>query len=78
MDRGASEYEISKFELPRTLSRKVVRQLLVDKAEYAGWELYRVRVYPNGRRVITLRRKIIRARKTQPVLIGSRLGHSSY
>ncbi|HEY6739699.1 MAG TPA: DUF5703 family protein [Actinopolymorphaceae bacterium] len=69
----ASEYEIERFELPRTWSRRVVRQLLVDKAEYAGWELHRVRVYPDGRRVVWMRRRIIRAVRTRPMLVARRM-----
>lgn len=69
---SSSEYEIEKLRLPRTLSRRVVRQLLTDRAEYAGWELDRMRVYPDGQRVVTLKRKIIRARKTVTLLAGSR------
>jgi hypothetical protein len=59
-----AEYEIQDLHLPRTLSRRVVRQLLVDRAEYDGWELARVRLYPDGRRKVTLRRRIIRVNKT--------------
>jgi hypothetical protein len=59
-----AEYEFHQLSLPRTLSRRVVRQLLVDRAEYDGWELARVRLYPDGRRKITLRRRIIRVQKT--------------
>jgi hypothetical protein len=59
-----AEYEFHHLQLPRTLSRRVVRQLLVDRAEYGGWELARVRLYPDGRRKVTLRRRIIRVQKT--------------
>ncbi len=61
-----AEYETHQLKLPRTLSRRVVRQLLVERAEYGGWELARVRVYPDGRRTVTLRRRIIRVNKTLP------------
>ncbi len=59
-----AEYETHNLRLPRTLSRRVVRQLLVERAEYGGWELARMRVHPDGRRVATLRRRIIRVHKT--------------
>jgi hypothetical protein len=59
-----AEYEFHQLQLPRTLSRRVVRQLLVDRAEYDGWELAHVRIYPDGRRKVTLRRRIIRVQKT--------------
>jgi Family of unknown function (DUF5703) len=61
-----AEYETHHLLLPRTLSRRVVRQLLVERAEYGGWELARMRVHPDGRRVVTLRRRIIRVHKTWP------------
>ena len=61
-----AEYETDHLRLPRTLSRRVVRQLLVERAEHGGWELARVRVYPDGRRTVTLRRRIIRVSKTLP------------
>jgi hypothetical protein len=70
---SSSEYEIEKLRLPRTLSRRVVRQLLVDRAEYAGWELDRMRVYPDGHRVVTLKRKVIRARRTETLIASGSL-----
>jgi hypothetical protein len=58
------EYEFQRFSLPRTLSRSAVRRLLTDQAEYGGWELARLRRYPDGTRKVELRRKIIRVRST--------------
>lgn len=58
------EYEFQRFWLPRTHSRGAVRRLLTDAAEYHGWELDRLRKFPDGRRRVTLRRKIIRVRRT--------------
>ncbi len=60
----AMEYEFQRFSLPRTLSRSAVRRLLIDRAEYGGWELARLRLFPDGSRRIELRRKIIRVRST--------------
>lgn len=57
------EYEFQRFRLPRTASRSTVRRLLTDQAEYGGWELARVRVYPDGTRRVELRRHIIRMRQ---------------
>lgn len=59
-----SETEYVTFSLPRGISRSAVRQLLVDHAEREHWTLDRVRIFPDGRRVITLRRKIIRVMRT--------------
>jgi Family of unknown function (DUF5703) len=58
------EYEFRRFRLPRTLSRSAVRRLLTDQAEYGGWELARLRLYPDGTRKVELRRRIIRVRST--------------
>jgi hypothetical protein len=58
------EYEFQRFSLPRTISRSAVRSLLVDHAEYGGWELSRVRLFPDGSRKVELRRRIIRVRST--------------
>ncbi|KHL11173.1 hypothetical protein CLV56_3007 [Mumia flava] len=64
MSTTSAEYEFQRFWLPRTESRQSVRRLLTDAAEYEGWELARLRLFPDGRRRITLRRRIIRVRRT--------------
>ncbi len=56
------EYEFQRFSLPRTISRSAVRRMLTDRAEYGGWELARLRLYPDGSRKVELRRTIIRVR----------------
>lgn len=58
------EYEFWRFSLPRSHSRSSVCRILTDAAEYQGWELDRVRIFRDGQRRITLRRRIIRLRKT--------------
>jgi hypothetical protein len=58
----AMEYEFQRFSLPRSISRSAVRRLLIDRAEYGGWELSRLRLYPDGSRKVELRRRIIRVR----------------
>ncbi len=58
------EYEFRRLVLSRTQSRSAVCRLLTDAAEYQGWELARVRIFRDGNRRVTLRRKIIRMRKT--------------
>jgi hypothetical protein len=57
------EYEFERFQLSRTLSRAAVRRLLTERAEYGGWELARLRLYPDGTRRVELRRRIIRIRR---------------
>ncbi|RCV50152.1 DUF5703 family protein [Marinitenerispora sediminis] len=54
------EYEYQELRFPRGTSRNATRQALTDHAEYGRWELARVRLYPDGSRRVTLRRKIIR------------------
>ena len=58
------EYEFWRLRLPGSLHRSVVRQLLCDHAEYGGWEPDRLRLFPDGSRRVTLRRRIIRVRRT--------------
>ena len=64
MSSRVVEYEETKVRLDRTVPRSAVRKLLTDHAEYGGWELARLRLYPDGSRKIELRRKIIRVRST--------------
>ncbi|MGH3499732.1 MAG: DUF5703 family protein [Nocardioidaceae bacterium] len=59
------EYEFQRFQLPRTISRSAVRRLLTDHAEYGGWELAWLRLYPDGSRRVEMRRHIIRVRRTE-------------
>ena len=57
---GRVEYEVELVRLGRHLSRRAVRQLLTEHAEYGGWELARLRRYGDGTRDAWIRRKIIR------------------
>jgi hypothetical protein len=41
-----------------------VRRLLTEAAEYGGWEIDRLRLFPDGTRRVILRRRIIRVRRT--------------
>jgi hypothetical protein len=59
-----AEYEYRRLRLPHGTSRNTALRLLTDQAEYGRWELARMRVYPDGRREATLRRRIIRAVRT--------------
>jgi hypothetical protein len=59
-----AEYEYRRLRLPRGTTRNVALRLLTDHAEYGRWELARMRVYPDGRREATLRRRIIRVVRT--------------
>lgn len=59
-----AEYEFRKLSFSRSMGRSMVRRLLIDQAEYGGWELDRVRLFADGTRRIVLRRKIIRVVRT--------------
>ena len=61
-----AEYSYLVLNLPRGMPRDVARRILTDHAEYGYWELARVRVYADGRRMATLRRQVIRPRLTLP------------
>ncbi len=58
------EYEYRTVRFPRNVSRAEARRLLAEHAEYEQWELARMRLYFGGTRLATLRRKIIRVRRT--------------
>jgi hypothetical protein len=58
------EYEFERLTLSRHFSRNFVTRLLIDRAEHGGWELDRLRLFPDGTRKVVLRRKIIRQRAT--------------
>lgn len=56
------EYRELRFH-PDT-SRSAVRELLTSLAEVERWELDRVRVFRDGRRVVVLRRRTYRLQRT--------------
>lgn len=58
------EYEEARVRIGYTVSKTAVRKLLTDRAEYGGWELVRLRRYPDGTRDVWIRRKIIRVQAT--------------
>jgi hypothetical protein len=55
-----AEYSYLVLNLPRGTSRDVARRILTDHAEYGDWELARMRMFADGSRKATLRRRIIR------------------
>jgi hypothetical protein len=59
-----AEYSYLVLNLPRGTSRDAARRILTDHAEYGHWELSRLRLYADGSRKVTLRRKVIRAVRT--------------
>ena len=58
------EYAYLVLYLPRGTSRDAARRILTDHAEDGEWELDRLRLYADGSRKATLRRRIIRAVRT--------------
>ncbi|HEY9523008.1 MAG TPA: DUF5703 family protein [Thermopolyspora sp.] len=58
------EYSYLDLYFPRETSREAARQVLTEHAEYGGWELHRLRLYPDGRRRVRLRRRVIRVSRT--------------
>jgi hypothetical protein len=56
-DASDGEWEYRPVELPGDVSRMTAAVRLAIQAEFGGWELSRVRLYPGGVRKITLRRR---------------------
>lgn len=59
-----AEYELREVTIPRGLSRGDAAALLTAEAEYGHWELARLRIYPDGRRRVWLRRRVLRVQRT--------------
>jgi hypothetical protein len=76
-----AEYSYLVLRMPRGTSRDAARRILTEHAEYGHWELSRLRLYADGSRKATLRRKVIRAVRTQfpgpPPAGYSRVGESA-
>jgi hypothetical protein len=52
------DYEYAPLRLPSNVDRLTAAVQLTIQAEYSGWELARVRLYPDGSRQVVLRRRI--------------------
>lgn len=50
-------WEYQRLRLPSGVSRRNAATLLAVQAEFAGWELSRVRLYSDGTRKVMLRRR---------------------
>jgi Family of unknown function (DUF5703) len=59
-----AEYDYLTLYMPRDVTRNAARRILTDHAEYGAWELARLRLYADGSRKATLRRRIIRVTRT--------------
>ena len=51
------EWEYRPVDIPGDVSRVTAAVRLAIQAEFGGWELSRVRLYPGGVRKVVLRRK---------------------
>mgnify|MGYP003339617289 FL=1 len=60
----SSSWEYREILLPRGTARDAARAAIVELAEHGSWELARLRLYPDGRRRVWLRRRVIRAVRT--------------
>ncbi len=56
-DTSDGEWEYRPLELPGDVSRMTAAVRLAIQAEFGGWELSRVRLYPGGVRKVWLRRR---------------------
>jgi hypothetical protein len=62
-NRGDGGWEYRPVQLPGDVPRMTAAVRLAIQAEFGGWELSRVRLYPGGVRKVWLRR-----RRTSPLL----------
>jgi hypothetical protein len=61
---NGATWEFKDLAMPAGTPREVARQWLTATAEHGHWELDRLRLGPDGRRTIRLRRKIYRVAAT--------------
>lgn len=57
-------WEFREVPLPRGTSRESARLMLTGAAETGHWELDRTRIFPDGRRLVRMRRKVYRMART--------------
>lgn len=60
----SASFEYRELSLPRGTTRDTARSVLTEYAEYGKWELARLRLYPDGRRRVWLRRRVMRVSRT--------------
>ena len=64
MERRTPTWEYREVRFPRGTTREAARVLLTGAAETEHWELDRLTLFPDGRRVVTLRRRVYRMQRT--------------
>ena len=52
------DYEYAPLRLPSNVDRMTAAARLAIQAEFSGWELARVRLFPDGTRQVVLRRRV--------------------
>ncbi len=57
---SVADYEYRALQLPSGAGREQTRELLGIHAEYGDWELDQHQVWPDGRRKVTVRRRVRR------------------
>lgn len=57
-------WEYTELKFPRRTARGDIRAYLTSMAEIDRWEVDRVRIYPDGRRWVRLRRKVYHLQRT--------------
>ena len=62
-----AEYEYRAVPIPADADRQKTRELLVLHAEFGDWELARHQIWPDGRRKVTVRRRL-RAEPLPPLM----------
>jgi hypothetical protein len=60
------DYEYAPLRLPSNVDRLTAAARLAIQAEFSGWELAKVQLYPDGTRQVVLRRPVLN--KLQPGL----------
>ena len=53
-----AEYEYRAVHVPKDADRARTREILVLHADFGDWELARHQIWPDGRRQITVRRRM--------------------
>ena len=52
------DYEYAPLRLPANVDKLTAAAQLAIQAEFSGWELDRVKLYPDGTRKVLLRRRV--------------------
>lgn len=53
-----ADYEYRAVSIPAHADRRQAKEMLVIHAEYGGWELARHQLWADGRRRVTVRRRV--------------------